>query len=224
MRDGFFNVPETRGEIEITLDGLPVELPLEHCSLNAIRCHLETLALEKQRILSSLSVDGELVNLFMPLVHREAFFQIEAETIALRETPILLLKRALQQAEYARECVETAITLVLINDVHVVRELWWDLARQLKERVLTLSMLPENAGGQANGRASPIQLRKWQLEQIAAIIKDVDKVCYSEDAIPLSDALENRVLPWLQKLSEFISLWHETEMAGFRLGISDTVS
>jgi hypothetical protein len=160
----------------------------------------------------------------MPLVHREGFCRIEAETIALRETPILLLKRALQQAEYARECVETAITLVLINDVHVVRELWWDLARQLKEPVLTLSMLPDNAGGQANGRASPIQLRKWQLEQIAAIIKDVDKVCYSEDAIPLSDALENRVLPWLQKLSESISLWHETVMAGFRLGISNAVS
>jgi hypothetical protein len=223
MRDGFFNIPETRGEIEITLDGLPVELPLECCSLNAIRCHLETLALEKQRILCSLSVDGESVNFFMPLVHQEAFCRIEAETIALKETSILLLKRALQQAEYARECVETAITLVLINDVHVVRELWWDLARQLKEPVLTLSMLPDNACRPASGRTSPIQLRKWQLEQIAAIIKDVNRVCCSEEVIPLSDVLENRVLPWLQKLSEFISLWHETVMAGFRLGINDAV-
>ena len=224
MHDGFFNVPETRGEIEITLDGLPVELPLEHCSLNAIRCHLETLALEKQRILCSLSVDGKQVNLLMPLVRRESFCRIEAGTVALKETSILLLKRALQQVEHARECVETAITLVLINDVHVMRELWWDLARQLKEPVLTLSMLPDNVCGPANGRTSLIQLRKWQLEQIAAIIKDVDKVCYSEDAIPLSDALENRVLPWLQELSEFISLWHETEMAGFRLGINQAVS
>ena len=224
MQDGFFNVPETHGEIEITLDGLPVELPLEHCSLNAIRCHLETLALEKQRILCSLSVDGKQVNLLMPLVRRESFCRIEAGTVALKETSILLLKRALQQVEHARECVETAITLVLINDVHVMRELWWDLARQLKEPVLTLSMLPDNVCGPANGRTSLIQLRKWQLEQIAAIIKDVDKVCYSEDAIPLSDALENRVLPWLQELSEFISLWHETEMAGFRLGINQAVS
>ena len=224
MQDGFFNVPETHGEIEITLDGLPVELPLEHCSLNAIRCHLETLALEKQRILCSLSVDGKQVNLLMPLVRRESFCRIEAGTVALKETSILLLKRALQQVEHARECVETAITLVLINDVHVMRELWWDLARQLKEPVLTLSMLPDNVCGPANGRTSLIQLRKWQLEQIAAIIRDVDKVCYSEDAIPLSDALENRVLPWLQELSEFISLWHETEMAGFRLGINQAVS
>jgi hypothetical protein len=224
MRDGFFNAPGTRGEIEITLDGLPVRLPSGRRSLNAIRCYLETLALEKQRVLCSLSVDGEPVNISLPLIHQEAFCRIEAETIALNETSILLLKRALQQVEHAQECVETATTLVLINDIHVARELWWNLAWQLKEPVLTLSLLPDNTCGQANGRASLTQLRKWQLEQVAAIIKDVDKVCCSKDTIPLSDALENRVLPWLQELSEFISLWHETVMAGARLGISETVS
>jgi hypothetical protein len=224
MHDGFFNAPETRGEIEITLDGLPVRLPPGHRSLNAVRCYLETLALEKQRILCSLNVDGELVNLSLPLIHQEAFCRVEAETVALNETSIVLLKRALQQVEHARMCVEIAVTLVLINDVPVARELWWNLARQLKEPVLTLSLLPDSACGPANGRASLTQLRKWQLEQIAALINDVDKVCCSKDAIPLSDALENRVLPWLQKLSEFISLWHETVMAGFRLGISEAVS
>jgi len=40
------------------LDGLPVGLPSGHRSVNAIRCHLETLALERHRILYSLSVDG----------------------------------------------------------------------------------------------------------------------------------------------------------------------
>ena len=86
-----------------------------------------------------------------------------------------MLKRAFQQAEHARECVETAITLVLINDVYVAHELWWNLAGGLKEPVLTLSLLPDNACEQADGRASLIQLRKWQLEQIAAIIKDVEQ-------------------------------------------------
>jgi len=54
--------------------------------------------------------------------------------------------------------------------------------------------------------ASLTQLRKWQLEQVAAIIRDVDEACDSADTIPLSNALENRVLPWLQSLSELISL------------------
>jgi hypothetical protein len=224
MREGYLNAPKARGEIETTLDGLPVKLPSGRRSLNAIRCYLETLALENQRILCSLRVDGKPANLSLPLVHRGAFCRIEAETVALKETSILLLKTALQQAERARECVETAITLVLINDIRVAQELWWSLARQLKEPVLTLSLLPDNTCEQADGHASLTQLREWQLEQVAAIIKDVDKVCSSKDTIPLSDALENRVLPWLQELSEFINLWHETAMAGFRLGISNTVS
>ena len=81
-----------------------------------------------------------------------------------------------------------------------------------------MSLLPDNACGPANGGASLTQLRKWQLEQVAAIIRDVDEACHAEDTIPLSDALENRVLPWLQKLNELISLWHDTAMAGERLG------
>jgi hypothetical protein len=203
---------------------LPVELPSGHCSFNAIRCYLEALALEKQRILGSLRVDGEPANLSLPLVHAGAFCRIEAETVALEETSILLLQTARQQADYARECVETALTLVLINDARVAREIWWNLAKQLKEPVLTLSLLPDSACGPANGRASLAQLRRWQLEQIAAIIREVNEVCDSEDTIPLSHALENRVLPWLQELSELIGLWHETAVAGLGLGTSHTVS
>jgi hypothetical protein len=218
MGDNSHDAPQFCRELEITLDGFPVELPAGHRSLSAIRCYLEALALEKQRILYSLSVDGVPVNLALPLVRKGVFRRVDAGTAALKETSVLLLKTALQQAELAREYVETAVTLVLINNGHVARELWWNLARQLKEPVLTLSLLPDNACGPSTGGASLTQLRKWQLEQVAAIIRDVDEACHSEDTIPLSNALENRVLPWLQKLNELIRLWHETVMAGERLG------
>jgi hypothetical protein len=219
-----FVVSEAHDRIEITLDGLPVQPPLEYRSLPAIRCYLETLALEKQRILCALSVDDEPMNLGLPLVMGKHFCRVAAETIPLEERSLLLLKTALQQADQARVCVETAVTLVLINDARVARELWWNLAKQLKEPVLTLSLLPDNACGPTNGGASLIQLRKWQLEQIATVIKDVDAVCHAEDTIPLSDALENRVLPWLQNLTELIILWHETAQAGSRLGAGCTTS
>jgi hypothetical protein len=224
MRDHSFDVPENRDEVEITLDGLPVGLPSGHCSLNAIRCHLETLALESHRILYSLSVDGQPVNLALPLLNQKVFCRVEAGTIALEETALLLLKKAYQQTDLARECVETALTLVLINDGQVAREVWWNLALALKEPVITLSLLPENTCEPFDSCASLTQLRKWQLEQVAAIIRDVDEACDSADTIPLSNALENRVLPWLQSLSELISLWHETVLAGSRLGISREVS
>ena len=130
----------------------------------------------------------------------------------------LLLATARQQTERVRAAVENSLTLVLINNPSNARELWWNIAGQLKEPVLTLSLLPDNACGPTTGGASLTRLRQWQLEQVAAIIRDVDEACHSEDTIPLSNALENRVLPWLQKLNELIRLWHETVMAGERLG------
>ncbi len=224
MHNHFFDAPETRDEVEITLDGLPVGLPSGCRSLNAIRCRLETLALGRQRILCSLNVDGQPVNLALPLFDQKVFCRVEAGTVALEETALLLLKKAFQQTDHARECVETALTLVLINDGQVAREVWWNLAFALKEPVITLSLLPEKTCEPFDHRTALVQLRKWQLEQIAAIIRDVDEACHSEDTIPLSNALENRVLPWLQSLSELICLWHETVLAGSRLGINSAVS
>jgi hypothetical protein len=224
MRNHSFDARETRDEVEITLDGLPVGLPSGCRSLNAIRCRLETLALERQRILCSLNVDGQPVNLDLPLLDQSVFCRVEAATVALEETALLLLKKAYQQTDFARECVETALTLVLINDGQVAREVWWNLASALKEPVLTLSLLPETICQPSDSRTSLARLRKWQLEQIAAIIRDVDEACHAEDTIPLSNALENRVLPWLQSLSELICLWHETVLAGSRLGISHAVA
>jgi hypothetical protein len=224
MWQNSFDPTDPHDEVEVILDGSPVGLPGGHRSLVAIRCHLEALALERQRILYSLSVDGQPVNLTLPLPGREVFCRVEAGTVALEETSLLLLKKAFQQTDYARECVETALTLVLINDGQVAHEVWWNLALVLKEPVLTLSLLPAGVGGAPDGHTPATQLRKWQLEQIAAIIHDVDEACRSQDPIPLSNALENRVLPWLQNLSELIRLWHETVLAGSRLGIGCAVS
>ncbi len=206
----------TYGEVIVLLDGLPVGLPSERRSLAAIYSYLEMLAMERQRILCSFSVDGEPANPVRPPASRKTFARVEGGTIDLDEMPLQLLKTALQQTAEARAQVESAVALVLINDGQLAREFWWNLARTLKEPVLTLSLLPDTICGPANGRASLTQLRKWQLQQLAAIIKDVDEACGLDDTIALSSALENRALPWLEKLHESICLWHETVLAGAR--------
>ena len=208
--------------IAILLDGNPVALLPQRYSLNAIRCYLDTLALEKQRVLCALKVDGHAANLALPLACRGRFSRVEAESVGLDESHVLLLQAAKRQVQHARECAGVALTLVLINNRNIARELWWNVARQLKEPVLTLSLLPDHLCGSAQGGAPLKQLRKWQLEQVAAIIREVDQTCLTGDTIQLSDALENRVLPWLQNLSELIQLWHETVAAGVRLGIKQT--
>jgi hypothetical protein len=220
MHDGSsFSRREADDEIAIWLDGLPVDMPAGRTSLNSIRCYLETVALENQRVLSALHIDGCPINLSLPLPGDYVFSRIEAESIDLDESAVLVLKTAMCQAGHTRDCVETALTLVLINSAEVARELWWNLARQLKEPVLTLSLLPDHLCGPSNAGASLKQLRKWQLEQVAAIIRDVDAACNTGDTIQISNALERRVLPWLAQLNELILLWHETVLAASRLGI-----
>jgi hypothetical protein len=59
------------------------------------------------------------------------------------------------------------------------------------------------------------------LEQVAAIIREVDDACTNGGTIQISDALEHRVLPWLKDLSDLIQFWHETVAAGMRLGIKE---
>ncbi len=212
-------LPGRGGEIEILLDGLPVAMPLANHSLSGIHSYLETVSLEQQRVLCALSIDGVEMNLNLPLNAQGNFSRIEAESIALEEGELRLLKQARQEATHARDCVDTALTLVLINDITVARELWWNLARQIKKPILTLSLLPDEAGGTAGAGASSQKMRQWQIEQITMIIREVDVACATGDTIFLSNTLECRVLPWICKLQDLIGLWHETALAGSRLGI-----
>jgi hypothetical protein len=174
------------------------------------------LALEQQRILCSFTIDGQPANFAQPSNLPETFSRVEAETISLDEVPLQILRTAHSQTAQAFARVESALALILINDARNACEIWWQIARDLKEPLLTLSLLPDGICGPAHGRASLTQLRKWQLEQLAAIIRDVDESCRGEATAALSDALESRVLPWLQSLNESIGLWHETVAAGSR--------
>jgi len=212
-------LPGRGGEIEILLDGLPVAMPLANHSLSGIHSYLETVSLEQQRVLCALSIDGVEMNLNLPLNAQGNFSRIEAESIALEEGELRLLKQARQEVAHARDCVDTALTLVLINDITVARELWWNLARQIKKPILTLSLLPNEAGGTAGAGASSQKMRQWQIEQITMIIREVDVACATGDTIFLSNTLECRVLQWICKLQDLIGLWHETALAGSRLGI-----
>ena len=205
------------GEIVVTLDCDQVLLPFGRCSLNSIRSHLEALALARQRVLAEFSVDGVPLDLSQPLDAR-AFSRINALTIPLDEFPLLLLATAARQIACTRASVEAALTLVLINSRANACELWWNLAGQLKEPVLTLSLMPENFCRHCCGTTFD-KLRRWQLEQISLIVRRVDAACDEPDNIPLSDALEKLVLPWLDTLAQHVRLWHEATEAGTRLGI-----
>jgi hypothetical protein len=196
-------------ELEVKLDGATVVLPAERRSFDSILAYLDSLALRRQRILCWLCVDGEAVNLTQGARRLASFSQIEAESMGPAEVPHQLIKGALQQTIAVRAKVQSAVELVLINNCARSRELWWSLSVSLKEPLLTLSLLPETICGPENGRASMAQLRKWQLQQLGGVIQAVDAACASDNSIEVADALEKRVLPWLDKLQDSLHMWSE---------------
>ncbi len=188
------------------LDGQPVGLPPQRRSLTAIRSYLETLALEQQRILWSFSVDGDAAGSTGQWPASGQFLRVTGQTIGLAQMPLQLVESAIQQAGQAHVEVQRAVSRVMINEAARGHELWWNLAQGLKQPLLTLSLLPEAVCRPANGSASLMQLRRWQLQQLAGIIQEVDRACQTEDPTALSDALETRVLPWLEGLLETLVL------------------
>jgi hypothetical protein len=122
----------------------------------------------------------------------------------------------LQQTISLRDRVQSAVGLVLINERAQALGLWWGLSLALKEPLLTLSLLPENFYRVTEGQASLTQLRKWQLEQLGAVIQDVNNACEWDNLTVLSDVLETRVLPWIERLHSSLNLWHETLLANAR--------
>lgn len=205
-----------RSAVEVKLDGLPLEIPAERQTLGGICSYLESLALHQQRILCSLSVDGAPINLTQPPDDAMIFASVEAETMGLNDVPSQLIKAALQQTVSLRERVQSAVAVVLINDRKQALGLWWGLSLALKEPLLTLSLLPEHSYVASAGQATLAQLRKWQLEQLGTVIQDVNSACEWDNPTILSDVLETRVLPWLDKLQSSLELWHETMLATSR--------
>jgi hypothetical protein len=204
--------------MDVILDGKPISIPAECKSLGAIRIYLERLALAQERVLSQCLVDGHPANPSSLGWAKYSFQSFEAKTTQLTDLASEILLAALKQTADARALVETAVPLVLINAAPLSRELWCDLAGKLKDPLLTLGLLPDSHYRQPDGCVSFQQMRQWQVEQYAALIEQVNEACAYEDTCALSNALEHRVLPWLQKLEDSVELWHETALAGARLG------
>ena len=147
--------------MEVLLDGRGAIACTERRSLSAIRTYLETLALENERILCTFSVDGRPANIPQTHLERFAFYRIEGQTMGLTDMPLRMLRPPLGKPPSPRRD-RNRCHRGLDQQRAVAWELWWDMARKLKEPLLTLSLLPENIYQPVVGCASLLQMRKWQ--------------------------------------------------------------
>jgi hypothetical protein len=213
-RDGY-DVGTRDEQREIFLDGVRVAAPHNRRSLAAVGAWLEALALRQGRVICAFRVDGEPVGPRGASHRAGDFRRIEAETTGLEEMPLQVLATALEQTNRLLAQAEAALAQMCINEGAGARELWWRLAAELKLPLVTLSLLPRTAAEQ--GKVSPLQLRRWQLEQLAEIIQELDRHADAEQPDALIEALERRLWPWLWRLRETLMLQREAMTAGARL-------
>lgn len=191
--------------VQITLDGQAVALPTKHGrSLQAIRSHLETIALKKHRVLFSLMVNGVPVNLGDSMSPFKTFQKVVARTIPFSQLSFQLVSVAADQVNALHERVQNLALQIMINDWRKAEELWWDLMPHLKDPLLTLSFVPASITTLPYGEEiSEKALRKFT-QDLVVILEVIEAIVARHELLELSNALEQRVLPWLRAVGHCI--------------------
>ncbi|MGZ5544894.1 MAG: hypothetical protein ACXWIU_09475 [Limisphaerales bacterium] len=201
-------------KLQITLDGQPVALSVKQGrSLHAIRAHLEQVALKRQRVLFSLTINGTPVSLGEPLSPFKTFHKIAARTIGFDQLGFQLVAVAADQVNTLHERVERLTLQVMINEWPKAEALWWELMPELKDPLLTLSFVPQNVEVLPNGEEiSPKALKRFTVD-LVKILEQIEEILTRKELLELSDALENRLLPWLRGLGHSLYRFHGPESA-----------
>jgi hypothetical protein len=198
--------------VQITLDGQPVPLATNHGrSLQAIRAHLERVALKRQRVLFSLTVNGTPVSLGESLSPFKTFHKIAARTIRFDQLGFQLVAVAADQVNTLHERVERLALQVMINEWPKAEQLWLDLMPELKDPLLTLSFVPPNVEFLPHGQEIGAKAVKRFTIDLAKILENIEEILTRKELLELSDALENDLLPWLRSLGHCLYRFHGPE-------------
>lgn len=191
--------------VQVTLDGQAVELSSKQGrSLQAIRSHLETIALKKHRVLFSLMVNGVPINLGDPVSPFKTFQKVVGRTIPFSQLSIQLVSVAADQVNSLHERVQHLALQVMINDWSKAEELWWDLMPQLKDPLLTLSFVPQSIAALPNGEEiNEKSIRKFAAD-LVTIFEQMEAIIARKELLEFSNALEHQVLPWLRAVGHCI--------------------
>ncbi|MDX1951819.1 MAG: hypothetical protein SFY81_06520 [Verrucomicrobiota bacterium] len=200
-------------QVQVTLDGAPVALDALHShSLSGIRCHLEQLALERQRVLFSLAVNDIPVSLGKQPISVEHFNKVAGRTIGFNQLALQLVSVAEEQAGKLKGRIEEVSLQVLINDWPSARELWWKLLPDLKDPLLTLSFLPGAIERLPNGHEIGPKAIQGYIAKLVEIVEEIEQSLPSEDPVELSTRMETALLPWINQVCQALFRFHGPEL------------
>jgi hypothetical protein len=204
--------------LKISLDGRKLKLPAwSSTSLPAIQAYLEGLALQKERVLWALKVDGVKTDLSR-IGNGEPerpFSRIEAKSIDFMALGRHLMKVGTQQVVRLQKALGEGVLLVLINEPTAVYHLWQKWQENLREPLVGLRALQELKGRQCLQIFTSEPLSK-HLEDLVCINYEVESLFRPEncpdglvDLITLSEIIEHTVLPWLRRTEEYFHAFND---------------
>ena len=200
--------------VQVTLDGKPVELAIHQGrSLQAIRTHLEALALRRGRVLFALSVNGKPVSLGRPVSLFKTFHKVVARTVGFNQLGFQLIAVAEAQVDGLHERIEQLSLQIMINDWTKAEELWHEIMPELKDPLLTLSFIPNVIELLPNGQEIGARAIKRFSEELVVILEAIDLILARQELLEFSNVLENQLLPWLRSVGHCIYRFHGPDPA-----------
>lgn len=204
------NTPGPLFQVLVTLDGIPIALPAgSERNVAAIRAHLESVVLSRSRLLCTLHVDGVPTDLDNPSSLHRPTRVVAAESIAFDQLHQQLVLLTRERVKLLIERTRNAALIVLINDWEQGRRIWNSLLPELRQALLALCVLPPTGPGAGAELYSNVRLAEF----LGRIFADINDVVSQRSPEELSDALEQRVVPWLDLLQLSLEKWNETAPA-----------
>jgi hypothetical protein len=196
--------------IQVLLDGRELKLPGHvRGSLPAIRSYLELLALQQERVVSVLSVDGHPVRFQVDLTELREFQRVQAQTISFAELSQQLIETAHAQVGALQTQVEAAAMQVLINDWPAVEKLWQEWAPAFLSPILIIKSLRDLCGTRIEELSLRRQTLAEHLAEFGPLWKRIEQTFEKRDILELSNALEQLLGPWLERLSDYLAKLNE---------------
>lgn len=194
------------------MDNRPLNLPDWLAdSLESIRTYIECIAMKKERVLWTLQVDEQKVDLAEPELDVRRFSQVRASTISFADLSNHLISAGRDKARELSESLEEAVLLVLINDGSVAQRLWHDWEPQLAEPLFSLRALQELKLPRFQRLFQKRPLAEY-FEQLSFIIWEVEslfRTCdddpESANLIAFSEILDFTLVPWLRAVDDYFN-------------------
>lgn len=207
-------IPGSEGEpqvVQVTVDGRPVTLPADvQPTLGGLCSYLEQLALQQERVLISIRVDGVAASSIGSVDASIRPRWLDVTTASLAEFSYDLMGLAHEQCEVLSRRVRDTALRVLINEWPIAERLWGELVPDLRSPLTVISFCEEirlRHAREAGPRRSGLRAH---LREFSGLWRRLTQCFERKDSEKFFDMLDQELAPWYDQLAKLLRSKHST--------------